>query len=321
MPPKLKFVEGEKVLCYHGPLIYEAKCLKSTVTKDKQVKYFVHYAGWSKSWDEWVPESRVLKYNEANVARQKEVQKNAPVKGKKTKAKAKTDVNTSKVTDSRAGTPVLEAVADKKTPKAKQPTIPSSSTEPEVQKKKRIKVESIAEPEEEFVSKIEVNIKIPEDLKQILVEDWDLVNRQKKLWLLPAALTVEEILDNFVNHMKSSHKTASESSIREIANGFKEYFNTILVTQLLYKLERPQYSEFVEEEEVQPSQVYGGVHLLRLFVKLGANLSYTLLDDHNIQFLVNRIQDFFKYLSKNNSSVFNIVDSVTPSQEYYKKAA
>ena len=28
MPPKYKFSEGEKVLCYHGPLLYEAKvCL------------------------------------------------------------------------------------------------------------------------------------------------------------------------------------------------------------------------------------------------------------------------------------------------------
>ena len=25
MPPKLKYVEGEKVLCFHGPLLYEAK--------------------------------------------------------------------------------------------------------------------------------------------------------------------------------------------------------------------------------------------------------------------------------------------------------
>lgn len=39
---------GEKVLCFHGPLIYEAKCLKSSVTKDKHVRYFIHYAGWNK---------------------------------------------------------------------------------------------------------------------------------------------------------------------------------------------------------------------------------------------------------------------------------
>lgn len=75
MPPKCKFQEGEKVLCFHGPLIYEAKCLKSSITKEKQIKYFIHYAGWNKNWDEWVPESRVLKYNEANVQRQREVQR------------------------------------------------------------------------------------------------------------------------------------------------------------------------------------------------------------------------------------------------------
>lgn len=41
-------VLGEKVLCFHGPLIYEAKALKSVVSKEKQVKYFIHYAGWNK---------------------------------------------------------------------------------------------------------------------------------------------------------------------------------------------------------------------------------------------------------------------------------
>lgn len=67
MAPKTKFVEGkertliegglyvnkfsfpgEKVLCFHGPLIYEAKALKHQIMKDKQVKYFIHYAGWNK---------------------------------------------------------------------------------------------------------------------------------------------------------------------------------------------------------------------------------------------------------------------------------
>lgn len=41
---------GEKVLCFHGPLIYEAKALRHQVTKDKQVKYFIHYAGWNKKY-------------------------------------------------------------------------------------------------------------------------------------------------------------------------------------------------------------------------------------------------------------------------------
>lgn len=85
-PIKTKFTDGEKVLCFHGPLIYEAKCLKVQV-KDKQVKYFIHYAGWNKNWDEWVPESRVLKLNDANINRQKDLQKahEASLKNKKSK--------------------------------------------------------------------------------------------------------------------------------------------------------------------------------------------------------------------------------------------
>jgi hypothetical protein len=49
----------------------------------KEGSYFVHYANWNKrwvfhqashrSWDEWVPESRLLKYNDANLQRQKDI--------------------------------------------------------------------------------------------------------------------------------------------------------------------------------------------------------------------------------------------------------
>ena len=87
MPPKYKFQEGEKVLCFHGPLLYEAKCVKAE-TKDKTNRYFIHYNGWNKSWDEWVPETRVLKCNDAGFQKQKELQK-AHITQKKAKAAAK----------------------------------------------------------------------------------------------------------------------------------------------------------------------------------------------------------------------------------------
>jgi len=77
MPPKYKFAEGEKVLCYHGPLLYEAKVLKVQV-KDKVPQFLVHYSGWNKTWDEWVPESRGAKWNDANLQKQKELQAQHP---------------------------------------------------------------------------------------------------------------------------------------------------------------------------------------------------------------------------------------------------
>ncbi len=46
---KLWLSIGEKVLCYHGQLLYEAKLLKIQV-KDRAVKYLIHYRNWSKNW-------------------------------------------------------------------------------------------------------------------------------------------------------------------------------------------------------------------------------------------------------------------------------
>lgn len=43
------FISGEKVLCFHGPLLYEAKSMKAEF-KDQQNKYFIHYSGWNKKY-------------------------------------------------------------------------------------------------------------------------------------------------------------------------------------------------------------------------------------------------------------------------------
>ena len=47
--------------CYHGPLLYEAKCVKIKLDSSSNYSYFVHYQGWNKNWDEWVNDTRILK--------------------------------------------------------------------------------------------------------------------------------------------------------------------------------------------------------------------------------------------------------------------
>merc|ERR1712233_288487 len=83
-----KFQEGEKVLCYHGPLLYEAKCIRVD-TKDGKLVYLIHYNGWNKNWDEWVQESGVVKNNEAGIQKQRELLKNHGALTKKTKTAKK----------------------------------------------------------------------------------------------------------------------------------------------------------------------------------------------------------------------------------------
>lgn len=57
-------------------------CLITFYLKKKSL-FFIN------SWDEWVPENRVLKYNEANVQLQKEIQKKVETSAKSTKKASK----------------------------------------------------------------------------------------------------------------------------------------------------------------------------------------------------------------------------------------
>ncbi|XP_028080403.1 protein MRG1-like isoform X2 [Camellia sinensis] len=68
------FAEGEKVLAYHGPRIYEAKVQKAEFRK-KEWRYFVHYLGWNKNWDEWVGMDRLMELTEDNVLKQQALDK------------------------------------------------------------------------------------------------------------------------------------------------------------------------------------------------------------------------------------------------------
>ncbi|KAJ3046287.1 hypothetical protein HDV00_000100 [Rhizophlyctis rosea] len=64
--PVPEFKEDEIVLCYHGPLIYHAKVLKTEI-KNGEIRYKVHYKGWSPKWDDWANSDRVLKLNDDNL--------------------------------------------------------------------------------------------------------------------------------------------------------------------------------------------------------------------------------------------------------------
>uniref|UniRef100_A0A2K5DWX2 Uncharacterized protein n=1 Tax=Aotus nancymaae TaxID=37293 RepID=A0A2K5DWX2_AOTNA len=290
--PKPKFQEGERALCFHGPLLYEAKCVKVAM-KDKQVKYFIHYS--------------VLKYVDTNLQKQRELQKanqeqyaegkmSGAAPGKKTSALQQKNV-------------------DVKTKKNKQKTPGngddgSTSETPQPPRKKRARVDPTVENEETFMNRVE----IPEELKPWLVDDWDLITRQKQLFYLPARKNVDSILEDYANYKKSHGNTDNkEHEVNEVVAGIKEYFNVMLGTQLLYKFETPQYAEILPDHPDAPmSQVYGAPHLLRLFVRIGAMKSVALL--------LNYLHDFLKYLAKNSATLLSASDYEVAPPEYHGKA-
>nr|CAG8590016.1 70_t:CDS:2 [Entrophospora candida] len=44
--------------------------------------YLIHYKGWKHTWDEWVAEPRVLKFNETNLSKQKQIEESFNRKNK-----------------------------------------------------------------------------------------------------------------------------------------------------------------------------------------------------------------------------------------------
>jgi len=435
---QLKFCANERVLAFHGPLIYEAKILK--VSPEGNNKYFIHYHGWNKNWDEWVPEPRILKYTESNLDRKKELIKahDANVKAKKqavsSSHKRKADAPpapppppTSGSSDPGGGTTPAAATAapsasasgddgssastnepgtSSDAPPAKnqdlqlaesspatsapqppqiveqQPqrvTLPvdnknlpdlvclidnsavgggSSAPSPSAQpasvvsappptKKRATEIsvsvkgsaaasvaaagggastssssvvvdkpppDNTVETEDQFYTKVEIRIRIPDELKPYLVDDWDYLTRQRKLVILPAQLTVDQIIQDYIKYKKSGNNSKNrnngrESAVLEVTSGLKEYFNVMLGSQLLYKFEREQHSDIIKQHpDLQMCKIYGAIHFLRLFVKLGAMLTYTPLDEKSVQLLLFYINDFLGYMKKNASTLFTIQD-------------
>ncbi|XP_047311254.1 protein MRG1-like isoform X1 [Impatiens glandulifera] len=264
------YSEGEKVLAYHGPRIYEAKVQKAEVRK-KEWRYFVHYLGWNKNWDEWVGADRLMKHSQENVNKQQALEK-----------KQAADKNSKSA--SRAPQSKSKSSTDVKTEK--------EDIKNTVSKGKKRKADSIIEDIDASVEKV-VKIQIPSSLKKQLVEDCKFI-QQDKLVKLPRSPTVDDILTKYLEYRTKNDGTITDS-VGEILNGLRCYFDKSLEIILLYKNERQQYNEaVVAANSVSPSTVYGAEHLLRLFVKLPELLSYVSIEEEALSQLQLQLVDLLK---------------------------
>ncbi|CAG8609221.1 11833_t:CDS:2, partial [Racocetra fulgida] len=172
--------------------------------------YFVHYKGWKKTY--WVPEERVVKYNDANLARQKQLKDTYTNKKKKSANKERQS------TPSQEPLRLMQArtnnfahnrqkIANRGQQKSSSPEQPESpnsdassikqedeemldikeehlETDSDVQEnqsqprtKKRKSIDEDEDEEEEFMNRLEIKISLPESLKCRLIDDWENITR------------------------------------------------------------------------------------------------------------------------------------------------
>ncbi|KAF3951595.1 hypothetical protein CMV_022778 [Castanea mollissima] len=260
------FSEGEKVLAFHSSLIYEAK-VKKIEYRNREWRFFVHYLGWNKNWDEWVGLDRLLKFTEENVQKQQALNQKQSI-----------DKNTKQV-------------------RALQ-IIPKSPNAARVKKRKN----DSASKEKGMIPLDKLaNIQIPPPLKKQLVDDCDFITHLGKLVKLPRAPNVDEILKKYLGYRLKKDNSIADS-VGEILKGLRCYFDKALPAMLLYKSERRQYNEAISVGP--PSTVYGAEHLLRLFVKFPELLYYAKIEEETLMELQQELVEFLKFLQKHRSAFF-----------------
>ncbi|XP_073288912.1 protein MRG1-like isoform X2 [Primulina huaijiensis] len=274
---KSLFSEGEKVLAYHGPRIYEAKVQKAEFRKNEW-RYFVHYLGWSKNWDEWVGMDRLMKYNEENILKQQALDKKVGV-DKNTKSGRSAQTKPKSSTDGK---------------------VDKEEVKNNVTKGKKRKADSGTE-DNPAAEKL-IKIQIPPTLKKKLVDDWEFITQQDKLVKLPRSPCVDDVFTKYLEY-RSKKDGMMTDAVGEIFNGLRCYFDKALPVILLYEKEHQQYRDLISES-VFPSSIYGVEHLLRLFVKLPELLAHVSIEEETLIRLQQKLLEFLKFLQKNESMLF-----------------
>lgn len=263
------FQENDKVLCFHGSMLYEAKVLE-TKEKEGKMYYFIHYKGWKNTWDEWLGEERVLAWDDENLKKQQELVSTATI--------------------NKNGKRLDPAVQEKK--KKRRDSV-LSEKEDEFMKRQMI---HIPIPDALKLKLVQDWEYVTKSQKLVVLPRLPNVNQVLDGFLMEYM----EVLSS-----KRDKKSASEDIVNEVVQGLKLYFKKALGSILLYKLERVQYLDILKENPSLSSlEVYGAEHLLRLFVQLPMLIAHTNMDVDATNVLKDHLVMILDYMAKNQGEFF-----------------
>ncbi|TFK24452.1 MRG-domain-containing protein [Coprinopsis marcescibilis] len=291
---------GERVFCFHGPLVYEAKILAVEKVEDPEktgktgVHYQVHYKGWKQTWDELVPVTRLLKMNQEGFRIQKEMQLNHianPPAGNGSSSSTVTKGH--KSSSAKDGASTSRAGVRKEGRGTKRGRDEDDSRKPELK------------------------LNVPELLKKKLVDDWEAVTRNNQHVTLPRNPTVNDILEEFDEYIRTTRPPNirdPDMLLPSIISGLQCYFDKALGTNLLYRFERLQYSHVRKEywtgqqvvigTEKEMSFIYGAEHLLRMLVNLPSMISQTSLDQESVHVIKDYVDELLQYMLREKDRIF-----------------
>lgn len=231
-PAQPPFSKGEKVLCFHMDLLYEARVndiepadkRKPTATSSSGAPqgdwvYKVHYKGWKNTWDDWVTADRIRPFDDEHkeLAAQLHAQvKQSMAKGAKATKKG-----------GAAGRPESGRGSEERGSAAAQ------SGRGGGRRGKDWELET----EDAFHSKPMIHIPVPDHIQAMLVDDWENITKNNQLVPLPHTKPVTRLFEDYLAFEKPHREegTASMDILEEVMAGFREYFEKSLGRILLYR--------------------------------------------------------------------------------------
>ncbi|PYH80914.1 chromatin modification-related protein eaf3 [Aspergillus uvarum CBS 121591] len=308
----MNYQKDERVLCFHHEILYEAKILDlrhiDPDDRKSPYEYLVHYKGWKNTWDDWVPQDRLRKFTDENrelaTTLRREAEAAFRQKNVKPSVKKRGGSDRSSARDSEE----------------RQTSVPGRGT-------KRARENDI-EKEESFYVRPSVRIVMPDNLKSLLVDDWENITKNQQVVALPAKCSVSQILDDYVKEEKPKRtSTADLDVLDEIVMGIREYFYKALDKILLYRFEREQYRVIRKRWEdgngdwadKGPLETYGAEHLTRLFATMPELIAQTNMDAQSTNRLREELSKFTIWLSRNSAKYF-ATRYTNASNEYIEKS-
>ncbi|PGG98626.1 mortality factor 4-like protein 1 [Blastomyces parvus] len=304
--------KDEKVFCFHHEILYEAKILEVRLTdpddRRSPYEYRVHYKGWKNTWDDWVLQDRLRKATEENrelaatLRRDVEASMRQRTKQASGKRRRGSDISSNRNSEER------------------QSSAPARGT-------KRSRDAEI-EKEDHFNARPSIRIVMPDNLKALLVDDWENITKNMQLVPLPAKVSVNKILDTYFEEEKGKRASQAQVDVlEEVISGVREYFDKCLGRLLLYSFEREQYHILQKKWESGaegfvdkgPCDVYGAEHLARLFASLPELLAQTNLGQESTNRLREELSKLAIWLSRNSEKMF-ATKYKSPGNEYIDKA-
>ncbi|KAJ6113943.1 Chromatin modification-related protein eaf3 [Penicillium sp. IBT 18751x] len=178
--------------------------------------------------------------------------------------------------------------------------------------------------EESFNTRPSIRIVMPDNLKSLIVDDWERVTKNGSVVALPAPKPVRQILQDWRDEEepKRRENRIDVDVLDEVIAGMLEYFDVMLDKVLLYRYERAQYrvlrNKFQETKNFGPVDVYGAEHLIRLFSLLPELLAQTNMDVSNTQRMREELSKLSLWLSRNSEKYFRT--EYIPAEQSYDEA-